>query len=133
MANNLKLSEELKKELIKAQSAEQVTEIIKAGGQEISAEDAEHLYQEIVHHNQDAELSADELEAVAGGFDRDWLTDGCAATVEAGHGFCGSNDYCLWFDVTYEHQPTPYHCSKCGGIMYEYGKKRNCINCGEIS
>ena len=133
MANNLKLSEELKKELIKAHSAEQVAEIVKADGQEISTEDAEQLWQEIAKHNQDAELSADELEVVSGGADRDWSTDGCAATVEGGHGFCGSNDYCLWFDVTYDHQPTPYHCSKCGGIMYEYGKKRKCINCGEIS
>ena len=101
MANNLKLSEELKKELIKAHSAEQVAEIVKADGQEISTEDAEQLWQEIANHNQDAELSADELEVVSGGADRDWLTDGCAATVESGS-HCGSNDKCLIWDVTDE-------------------------------
>ena len=133
MANNLKLSEELKKELIKAQSAEQVTEIVKADGQEISTEDAEQLWQEIAKHNQDAELSADELEVVSGGADRDWLTDGCAATVEVDHGFCGSNDYCNWWDVTYDHEPIAI-CKRCGGIGYETGTwyytKCKCSKCG---
>ena len=63
-----------------------MTEIIEASGFAINAEDAE--------------LSAEELEAVAGGADRDWLTDGCAATVEPGS-WCGSNDWGFIWSVTY--------------------------------
>ena len=37
------------------------------------------------------ELSLDELETVSGGEDRNWLKEGCAATVEAGS-WCGRVD-----------------------------------------
>ena len=131
MSDNLKLSDELKMELIKAESVEQVAEIVKADGQEITAEDAEHLWQEIAQHNKDGTLSVDELEAVSGGADRDWLINGCAATVEAGSS-CSSNDKCVWWDVTYEHAPSDT-CS-CGGIIYNStSRTKVCIKCGWTS
>lgn len=64
-------------------------------------------------------LSTDELEAVSGGADRDWLTDGCAATVEPGS-WCGTNDRCVAFSVTYDHEPQKEKCPKCGAFMYIY-------------
>jgi hypothetical protein len=61
------------------------------------------------------ELSLDELEAVSGGADRDWLTDGCAATVEPGS-WCRSDDSCYEWDVEYLHEPEKV--CVCGGYMY---------------
>lgn len=62
-------------------------------------------------------LSLDELEAVSGGADRDWPKDGCAATVEY-DSWCGSNDYCNRWDVTYRHAPTKLVCPLCGNSLY---------------
>ena len=82
------------------------------------------------------ELSPDEMEAASGGEERDWLTDGCAATVEAGS-WCGSNDKCHRWDVIYEHMPTSRSCRRCGLkkviIERETGSKVTylCQNCGE--
>ena len=59
------------------------------------------------------ELSPDEMAAVAGGEDRDWLRDGCAATVEAGSD-CYGTDMCGLWPVIYEHRPTRHKCSVCG-------------------
>ena len=66
---------------------------------------AGQIWNEISSHRKDKELSLDELEAVSGGADRDWLTSGCAATVEPGS-WCDSNDMCHVWDVTYDHIPT---------------------------
>lgn len=62
-----------------------------------SGENAAQLLQEagVDAPQADKELNLDELEAISGGADRDWLTDGCAATV------LGS---------TVDH----YKCNKCG-------------------
>ena len=82
------------------------------------------------------ELSPDEMEAASGGEERDWLTDGCAATVEPGS-WCGSNDKCHRWDVIYEHMPTSRSCRRCGLkkviIERETGSKITylCQNCGE--
>ena len=80
------------------------------------------------------QLSLDELEAVSGGSDRNWLTDGCSATVEIGS-WCWSDDTCIRYDVTYDNLPS-HHCSKCGGVvvrnLYGYGSwKYDCIKCGD--
>ncbi len=95
---------EILAELLKAQNAGQVMDILTRFGQECSAEDAEQIWQEIEHHKVDykEEISFEELEAVSGGWDRDPKTEGCAATVEVGS-WCGSNDLCLLWDVTYKH------------------------------
>ena len=63
----------------------------------------------------DFELSADELEAINGGTDRDYLVSGCAATVEVGS-TCASNDACAACEVSYENKPVKI-CKKCGGKM----------------
>ena len=111
---------ELKKKAMEAAGAEEIMEIMKAAGEEITAEEAERFYEKVQDKKTDRELSPDELEAVAGGEDRDWLRDGCAATVEAGSD-CYGTDMCGLFPVTYEHRPTRHKCSVCGGILYSNG------------
>jgi hypothetical protein len=112
--------EELEKKAIEAASAEEVMEIVRAAGEEITAEEAASFFKAVQERKADKELSLDELEAVAGGEDRDWLRDGCAATVEAGSD-CYGTDMCGLFPVTYEHRPTRHKCSVCGGILYSNG------------
>lgn len=124
----------LKAKLLTVKNAVEVAEIVKTEGQDISAEEAENLFQEITRFKDGSELSVEELESVSGGADRDWLTDGCAATVEAGS-WCGSNDFCHWWDVTYEHNPQRLRCA-CGTNYYALEKKDaytiyKCPKCGD--
>ena len=111
----LNITNELKAKLLAAKSAEEVTELLKADGQEITPEDAARLWEEISRHrNQDgSELSPDELEAISGGVDRDWLTDGCAATVEPGSDCWGTDGGCSVHNIEYKHMPNGF-CPDCG-------------------
>ena len=64
------MTNELKIKLLAAKNAEEVTELLKANGCEITAEEAEKLWEEI-EHMREAEgrkLSKDELDAVSAGF-----------------------------------------------------------------
>ena len=138
------MTNELKSKLLAAQSAEEVAALVKADGQEITAEDAGHLWEEIKKcREQDGrQLSLDELESVSGGADRNWVTDGCAATVNYGS-WCGSNDRCIVWDVTYDFEPTSTLCPNCGKNMYlqntikhsstEYEEQYRCKFCGCIT
>lgn len=141
MEKILKPKAGLKAKLPAAQSAEKAAALVKADGQELTLRDAAQLLKEIQKGwEQDGkELSLDELETVSGGADRDWLKEGCAATVEAGS-WCGTNDSCVWIDVQYDHPPVKDPCPQCGGQMYmdrvEYESKgnayyyRKCLRCG---
>ena len=108
---------ELKKKAMEAASAEEIMEIMKAAGEEITAEAAAQLFEKAQAKKTGKELSLDEMEAVSGGADRNWVTDGCAATVEYGSR-CDSNDKCIYWDVTYDFQPTSTLCPNCGQNMY---------------
>ena len=130
------ITKELKAKLLAAKSAEEVTELLKADGQEITPEDAPRLWGEIEKQREleGRELSMDELEAVGGGMeDRDFVEEGCAATVEP-HSWCGSNDWCFLFSVVYKLDVIRY-CSICGGKSHRIYPNRKmqwskCINCG---
>jgi bacteriocin-like protein len=114
----LNLSEELKTKLLSAKSAEEVAEIIKADGQEIRSEDVAHIWKEIADHREEEKtLSIDELETISGGADRNWVESDCAATVEP-YSWCGSNDACIKWDVTYEYWPQDERCPNCGIYLY---------------
>ena len=106
----LNITNELKPKLLAAKSAEEVTALLKADGQEITPEDAALLLEEISRkREQDGkELSLDELEAVSGG-NRDWASDGCQATVED-DSWCWSNDSCFYNDVVYDHFDASQKC-----------------------
>ena len=124
---------------MEAANAEEVMEIVRAAGEEITAEEAAQLFEKAQAKKTDKELSLDELEAVSGGADRNWVTEGCAATVEYGS-WCDSNDRCIYWDVTYDFQPTPTLCPNCGKNMYlqntihvgglEYEDQYRCKFCG---
>jgi len=141
------LSEELKARLLKAESVEEITDILASGGTDATKEDAERIFEELKKHSEFREVSEDEMEAVSGGFynegglasSRDWATEGCAATVEVGS-WCWSNDKCLFVTNSYVNPPAKTRCPACGGQMYTYDKTgvsvqakyyRRCINCGK--
>ena len=134
--------EELKKKTLAAASAEEIMEIMKAAGEEITAEEAAQLFEKVQAKKTGKELSLDEMEAVSGGADRNWVTDGCAATVEYGSR-CDSNDKCIYWDVTYDFQPTSTLCPNCGQNMYlqntinhsstEFEEQYRCKFCGCIT
>ena len=105
-----------------AESLTEVQDILK-GRSDI---DAERAWQEIESHrsNMSERLDLEELDAVSGGADRDWKKDGCAATCEQGS-WCGSNDFCMIWDVTYDnfwaccpdgHEHVLHNrvCTRCG-------------------
>ena len=133
--------EELKKKTLAAASAEEIMEIMKAAGEEITAEAAAQLFEKAQAKKTGKELSLDEMEAVSGGADRNWVTDGCAATVEYGSR-CWSNDKCVNWDVTYDFGPTDTLCIKCGKNMFlqkrthlggsKYEEQHRCKFCGCI-
>lgn len=132
----LQLKNELKTKLLNAKNAEEAAALLKADGQEITPEDAAQLWGEIEKQREleGRELSMDELEAVGGGMeDRDFVEEGCAATVEP-HSWCDSNDWCFLFSVVYTHNVIRY-CSICGGKSYRIYPNRKmqwskCIDCG---
>ena len=80
------ISRELREKLKKAESPDDVRLVLQENHEDPAL--AENLWKEIQHFNQ--ELSMEELESITGGADRDYLIDGCAATVEAGS-WCRSN------------------------------------------
>ena len=138
MKNESMMKEELKPKLLQAKSTEEVAGLLKNAGMDESK--AGQIWNEISSHRKDKELSLDELEAVSGGADRDWLTDGCAATVEP-KSWCITNDSCILRDVTYIHEPANINCPNCGVFMYlnwvdsDTGLSGNtyhykCKNCG---
>ena len=116
------LNNELKAKLKEAKNLEEVKELIK----DHPNFNAENLWKEIEKfQNADSKkLDLDELDAVSGGADRDWVNDGCAATCEW-TSWCWSNDYCELMEVTYDN-----YWAKCpnGEEHLYYGKK--CVKCG---
>ena len=114
----------LKEKLLQANSLEEAKKILS----DTLDIDAEKAYEEIARHrSQNSEkLDLSELDAVSGGADRDWKKDGCAATCEPSS-WCGSNDQCFLFDVTYDnfwvccpdghdHVFKKHVCQRCGYV-----------------
>ena len=113
---------ELKAKLMEASSLEEVKGILKDNPEL----DAERLWQEVEKHNsaKSEKLDLNELDAISGGADRDWQTEGCAATCEE-NSWCWSNDRCEIWDVTYCH--FWFTCPDGHEHVYKDGK---CIRCG---
>ena len=120
------MNEELKEKLTNVKSVKEVKDILK----DCSDLDAEHIYQEIEHHRslQKEKLDLNELDAVSGGSDRNWVKDGCAATCEEGS-WCWSNDKCEIWDVTY----SDFWVCCPDGHKHEYDGSSRCVRCGHIS
>ena len=113
---------ELEKKLLTSDSTEEIKELLKTAGKEITAEQAAELFEKAQARKTDTKLSLDELEA------------GCAATVEDGS-HCRSNDKCIIGSVIYEHPPVSL-CRRCGGVIYRasgewsFIEEPRCVNCG---
>ena len=106
--------EELKKKAMKAASAEEIMEFVRAAGEEITAEEAEHIFKKAQEKKADKELSPDELDAVSGGVNhRDYWGSGCAATVEPGSDCWGTDGGCSVHNIEYKHMPNGF-CPDCG-------------------
>ena len=118
------MNADLKMKLSKAGSLEEVKGMLGAG----SGVDAEQLWREIEKHRsgQSEKLDLNELDAVSGGADRSWTKDGCAATCEY-ESWCGSNDFCYCFDVTYDDFWAT--CPDGHKHVYEHGQ---CVRCGYL-
>ena len=128
---------ELRGKLIRAGNMEEVRAIL---GPNAKKAEIDRAWREIEAHRPAEGLETvddDELAAVSGGADRDWIEDGCAATVEKGS-WCGSDDFCIWFDVTYSNYDP---CPKGGNHEWKEKRKsvlnlaqyyRQCKKCGEI-
>lgn len=148
-AETKNLLKELKDKLMLAESAEEIKKMIAKAGSEITAEDAEIVYDKISRQKAASgmDIDDDEMDAVAGGGTfsnehKDWSKDGCAATCEPGSR-CWSNDQCTWGEYSYSNfwsacpdgsphnmvfveddfmSTTPikrYKCSKCGFTKIE--------------
>ena len=115
-------SEQMKERLIAAGSLEEVKSILK----DRPEVDAKKVWQEIQNHRSSKaeKLDLNELDAVSGGADRDWVKDGCAATCEE-NSWCGSNDWCNYWDVTYDN-----FWSKCPDGHEHVYEEGVCVRCG---
>jgi len=83
-----------------AKSADEVKKILDKQGDKYANVDPKILFDEVQGRLlKNEKLDLEELEAVSAG-NRDWWTEGCAATCEEGS-WCWSNDKCFSFDVQY--------------------------------
>ena len=118
------LEDKRMEKLLEASSLEEVKDVLK----DRPDLDARRVYEELESHRslRSERIDLEELDAVSGGADRDWKKDGCSATCEASS-WCGSNDYCMIWDVTYDnfwvccpdghdHVFVNDACTRCGFI-----------------
>ena len=115
----IEMTEKLKTRLYRANNLEEVKEILCVNEDDDPEyiEEVEQIWKEIEGHRKDddKELDLNELEAVSGGADRNWATEGCSSTVES-FIWCFTNDYCELLYITYIHYKDP--CM--GNHNYEY-------------
>ena len=116
---------ELREKLRGAESLEEV----KSALADCPDMDAERVWQEIERHvsAKSEKLDLNELDAVSGGADRDWTKDGCAATCEPSS-WCGSNDWCTYWDVTYDNFWAT--CPDGSQHQWDSGAGYVCVKCG---
>ena len=115
-------------------------EIVRAAGEEITAEEAASFFKAVQERKADKELALDELEAVSGGqkwgngvWVRDYSTEGCAATVEPGSNCWGTDGNCWLGNVYYIPGPVDVKCPDCGVYCYVGGRNNYlvCPKCGK--
>ena len=114
---------ELKEKLIHSDSLDEV----KGPLSECPDIDAERIRQENENHRsgKHEKLDLDELDAVSGGSGRDWKREGCAATCEEDC-WCGSNVYCMIWDVAYD----DFWACCPDSHDHVYQGTRVCVHCG---
>lgn len=137
------ISKEVTAKLVTAKNYEEAMKILADNGLTLTDEELATINKEFDALPSEGELSVDELEAISGGW-RDWLTEGCYATVEANSTCAYSNDNCLIVYHHYDHGPYPFQwCNKChcqmGLLCLEqmpgdirYSDKLKCPKCGDV-
>ena len=96
-----------------AETAEQFYDSLINEGYTLAEDQAKKLY-ELETQSTPEEVSEDELAAVSGGHDRDYATDGCAATVEYGSDCWNTDGGCWLINIDYDHMPLKDKCPWCG-------------------
>lgn len=114
----MEVTKELKEKLLNANSEKEVKSLLSGSTEEKASE----IWQEIEAYHGAMGLEKvddDELEAVSGGEDRDWLKEGCSSTAKVGE-LCLRNDSCSLWTITYSNfDPCP-----SGGIHEWVEEKR---------
>ena len=112
----MKLTNELREQLLGAKSAEEAAELLKANGKEVEPDDVEKLWAEVTKYRQKDErkLSVDELDAVSGGVF--WLGDDAPDGHEIG---CWNIWYEDWDDFYLAH--VNEYCYGGQGQRHEFG------------
>ena len=114
----MEVTKELKEKLLNADSEKEVKSLLSGSTEEKASE----IWQEIEAYHGAMGLEKvddDELEAVSGGEDRDWLKEGCSSSAKVGE-LCFRNDSCSLWTITYSNfDPCP-----SGGIHEWVEEKR---------
>lgn len=123
-----------------AENSEEVQQILKQNGYEVSSERSRIILEIAKEHAESEQLSMDELSAVSGGAEtRDYATQGCAATVENGSRCWGTDGGCWSANIDYDHEPMTRACPRCGAHTFYMAKQDyysdlrsmyGCRNCG---
>lgn len=120
------LSKELYEKLLEAESLEEVAGYLKAEG--VSEPAAEEVWEKLQEKKQaeteTQEMSLEELDDVAGGTicvggERDWFTQGCAATVEKGSDCWHTDGGCAISNIEYGNPPN-CSCPRCGRDAHRF-------------
>ncbi len=133
---------ELRAKLSIAKDIEEVKAMLGEVGEAVLAEYAERIWEEIEFHRsgEKRKLDKNELDAVTGGYNRNWIDDGCAATCEK-TGLFWLNDLCYAFSVTYDES----HSACINGGRHDYRfvgvnsfnnvtkRKYKCSVCGAVN
>ena len=99
------ISDEALRERLADKDPSQAVELAAELGYEVTEEELIKAEKELCTQSSTevVELDLEDMDRAAGG-NRDWATQGCAATVEAAS-WCWSNDACIISDVTYINSP----------------------------
>ena len=102
---NKVISDEALRERLAEKDPSQAAELAAELGYEVTEEELIKAEEELCTQSSTevVELDLEDMDRAAGG-NRDWATQGCAATVEAAS-WCWSNDACIISDVTYINSP----------------------------